>query len=213
MSTLCTDQPAGTTPNNHPEEENDREDMLALAHGDGAALNTLMERYSTRLFHYLLRQLNDEHDAQDIAQETFVRIYENASRYDPRKKFTTWMYAIATNLVKDRFRYIARHPALSLDALETTDNESAPRNLRDSKAPNPYEETDCSERSRAVQKAIASLPEELKTPLILFTYQDLSQGEIAQVLSCSTKAVEVRIYRARQQLRTKLESLLQPGSN
>jgi RNA polymerase sigma-70 factor, ECF subfamily len=207
MSTLCIEAPLAADPDLPIADASDREDMLALAHGDGAALNSLMERHSPRLYHYLLRQLHDENDAQDLAQETFVRIYEHANSFDGRKKFTTWMYTIATNLVKDRFRYLSRHPATSLDRLAEETDDRAPKNIPDSRAANPSDAAERAERARAVQQAIASLPQELKTSLILSTYQDLSHAEIAQILSCSTKAVEVRIYRARQQLRTLLQNL------
>src|SRR5436190_20130623 len=90
--------------------------MKRLASGHDAALNELMERHAPKLCNYLLRCLQNEEDAADTAQESFVRVYQSRARFDPRQRFSTWLYAIATNLVKDRFRYRTRHPQISLDA-------------------------------------------------------------------------------------------------
>lgn len=186
----------------------DRADMHALAEGHAPALDSLMERHSQKVFHYLLRQTRDELEAQDIAQETFVRIFEHAHKYDPRHKFSTWLYTIATNLLRDRLRYAARHPAVSLEALADPLEERGAVFFPDPKSLPPSQTADQSERALAVQNAIDSLPDDLKKPLILSTYQDLSHVEIGQVLSCSPKAVENRLYRARQRLRASLQGFL-----
>ncbi|HWQ93648.1 MAG TPA: RNA polymerase sigma factor, partial [Clostridia bacterium] len=91
-------------------DEQDAQDMVRLAAGHDAALNALMERHGQKMFHYLLRSLQNEEDAADLAQETFVRVYQNRTRFDHKQKFSTWLYAIASNLVRDRFRWRARHP-------------------------------------------------------------------------------------------------------
>jgi RNA polymerase sigma-70 factor (ECF subfamily) len=75
-----------------------------------------MERHAAKLFNYLIRCLQNEEDAADAAQETFVRVYQNRAKFDTNQKFSTWLYAIATNLVKDRYRYRTRHPQVSLDS-------------------------------------------------------------------------------------------------
>ena len=192
---------AGTT------DQEDREDMARLNAGHDSALNALMDRHSERLFHYLVRQLNNETDAADLAQETFVRIYHNRARFDPRQKFTTWLYAIATNLVRDRFRWHQRHPQVSLDA-ERQDAGSLLDTLPDPTAP-ASEQLAAEERAGEVRAAVESLPEELRTPLILFEYEEMSHAEIGAVMSCTAKAVETRLYRARNHLRKRLAGMLQ----
>src|SRR5208282_2308388 len=97
-------------------EDLDRADMARLNAGSDAALNSLMERHGERLFHYLIRALQNEDDAAELAQETFVRVYQNRAKFDSGKNFSPWLYAIAGNLVKDCYRYRARHPSVSLDA-------------------------------------------------------------------------------------------------
>jgi RNA polymerase sigma-70 factor, ECF subfamily len=168
----------------------------------------LMERYGQPIFHYLIRILQNEADAADLAQETFVRVYQNCRKFDPGQKFSTWLYAIATNLARDRLRWRQRHPQVSLDA----ENEESGAKLGDvlpEKSPLPDEALEANERAATVRAAVAALPEELRVPLILAEYQEQSQAEIAVVLNCSVKAVEMRIYRARQQLRERLRSLFE----
>jgi RNA polymerase sigma-70 factor (ECF subfamily) len=187
-------------------DEQDRDDMLRLAAGQDAALSALMQRHGERLFHYLLRQINNETDAADLAQETFVRVYQNAVRFRPGQRFSTWLYTIATNLLRDRFRWHKRHPQVSLEA-ETELGGSLQDALPDSSA-SPSEQAEKSERAEEVRRAVQALPAELRTPLILFEYEGLSHAEIGVVLGCSAKAVEVRLYRARGHLRQELAKAL-----
>ena len=189
-------------------DERDRADMAQLAGGHGPALNDLMERHAPKLFNYLVRCLQHEEDAADAAQETFGRVYQNCAKFDARMKFSTWLYAIATNLVKDRYRHRSRHPQVSLDA----ENEATGQDFRESVSeqnPTPSESLQATERAEAVRKAVGQLPDELRTPLILCEYEELSHAEIGEILKCTAKAVETRIYRARQQLRTSLAKLLE----
>ena len=182
--------------------------MSLLVQGHDAALNELMGRHGERLFQYLLRSLQDENDAADLAQETFARVFQNRSKFNPSQRFTTWLYAIASNLVRDRYRWRSRHPQVSLDA-ENADSGASLSDALPDAGKTPDQGLQTQERAEAVRKAVASLPEELRQPLILAVYQELPQAEIAVVLQCSVKAVETRIYRARQQLRARLAELVQ----
>ena len=181
--------------------------MARLAAGHEAALNDLMERHGERLFHYLIRSLQNEDEAADLAQETFVRVYQNCAKFDKQQKFSTWLYAIASNLVRDRYRWRKRHPQVSLDA----ENEATGNDFRESlpdQKPSPSETIQVEERAEVVRRAIAALPDELRIPLILAEYEDRSQAEIGEILGCTAKAVETRIYRARHQLRAALATVL-----
>lgn len=191
-------------------DELDAQDMGRLRNGQDAALNDLMERHAPKLFHYLLRSLQDEDDAADLAQETFTRVYQNRLKFESGSKFSTWLYAIASNLVRDRYRWRSRHPQVSLDAEHSETGSTLKENLV-SLTDAPDQGLHDRERAAAVQKAVAALPEELRQPLILAVYQELPQAEIAAILNCSTKAVETRIYRARQRLRAELLELMRTG--
>ncbi len=189
-------------------DELDSADMRRLASGHEAALNELMERHGEKLFHYLIRCLQNEDEAADLAQEAFVRVYQHRDKFDDGQKFTTWLYAIATNLVKDRYRWRSRHPQVSLDA----ESEQTGGSLADhlpAHGPTPSEHLQSDERADAVRRAVAALPEDLRTPLILAEYEERSHIEIGSILGCTAKAVETRIYRARQQLRASLGKFLE----
>lgn len=181
--------------------------MQRLVDGHDAALNELMGRHSGKIFHYLIRQLQNEADAADIAEETFVRVYQHREKYDRAQRFSTWLYTIATNLARDRLKWRARHPQKSMHE-HVPDSESEFGDSLADLSATPDAEMQLSERGQAVRDAIAQLPVEIREPLILATYDGLPQAEIASILKCSVKAVETRIYRARQQLRQVLSDLV-----
>jgi RNA polymerase sigma-70 factor (ECF subfamily) len=189
-------------------EAEDRREMSRLAAGDQTALDRVMERHARRLYHYLLRLLQNEGEAEELAQETFVRVFRHAERFDPDQSFSSWLYTIATNLVRDCARRRARHPQVSLEDPQ----HGAGSDLRDLLPGNeasPLDHAITRERSEAVRHAIGLLPEELRVPFVLSEYENLSHAEIAAVTRGTAKAVEMRLYRARQALRQSLAHLLE----
>lgn len=186
-------------------EEEDAHLMAALTSGNDPALNALMRRWSPRLSAYLHRCCPDPATAADLLQETFVRVYQKRRSYDPARSFSTWIYTIATNLVRNHVRWQKRHPITLLDHA-TLSLASPPAEQRD-----PAETLESQERAAAVRAAIQQLPEELREPLLLSAYEHLPHAQIAIILGLSEKAVEMRLYRARQTLRESLSHLL-PGS-
>lgn len=191
-------------------DEQDSLDMARLAASHDAALNDLMERHAEKLFRYLVRALQDEDDAADLAQETFVRVYQHRNKFRCEQKFSTWLYAIASNLVRDRYRWRKRHPQVSLDAPNDATGNDFGESLPDG-APSASESAQRNERAETVRRAVAALPERWRVPLILSEYEEKSQAEIGEILRCSAKAVEMRIAKARQKLGESLGQLLQPG--
>lgn len=174
--------------------------MARLQAGDDRALDELMARWSQRLASYLFRVLNSEADAVDLAQETFVRVYENRHRYRPEGRFSTWLFTIAANLARNRLRWRARHPEVSLNE----EDGSNPKTLPPSPVADAAAALDQQEKCEAVRAALAALPDDLRQPLVLFEYEERSYAEIAAITGSSPKAVEMRIYRARQRLRQSL---------
>lgn len=182
----------------------DRADMAKLVGGHDAALNDLMDRHATTVFHFLCRMLGNEEDADDLAQETFVRVYRARESYKPEGKFSTWLFTIAANLARNRRRWRSRHPNVSFDAR----NGDADQNLGDellSADASPSEEAVRNERSQAVRAAVQALPEDMREAIILCEWQDLPVAEAATMLSTTPKAVESRLYRARNLLREQLK--------
>jgi len=186
------------------DHEADAAAMERLQAGDDLALNELMIRWKEPLARFLFRFTQNECDAVDLAQDTFVRVYEALSRYDARANFATWLFAIARNLCRNHARYKARHPQVSLDANVAPEGDATLADRLASETKSPAQDADTHELSLAVRAAIQSLPEDQRTATLLFEYEDFSHVEIARVLGCSAKAVENRLYRARQTLREKL---------
>jgi RNA polymerase sigma-70 factor (ECF subfamily) len=185
----------------------DRADMGRLATGHDAALNDLMERHSTPVFHFLCRMLNNEDDANDLAQETFVRVYRSRESFRTNEKFTAWLYTIAANLARNHFRWRSRHPSVSLEAAsENTDQTLG--NTLPANDPAPSDQALAAERAAAVRHAVHELPEDLREAIVLCEWEEHSVAEAAAILESTPKAVESRLYRARQMLRKKLEKWL-----
>ena len=115
-------------------DEADAAAMRRLRDGDDLALNELIARWQQPLVSYLARFCANDATALDLAQETFVRVYEARGRYDARGKFATWFYTIAGNLARNAHRWQQRHPAVSLDAPTDQDGGTLATHLRDGKA-------------------------------------------------------------------------------
>jgi len=189
-------------------ESDDTRLMLRLQNGEDAALNQIMTRWQTPLVRFITRYVGDPNEALDLAQETFVRIYQNRRRYQPKAKFSSWLFMIASNLCRNHLRWEFRHPTVSLARDE--DSGDGPADATDtlpSPDKSPSDTAANQEVARFVKESIRSLPHDLKTVVLLFEYEDLSYEEIGGVLECSPKAVETRLYRARKLLREKLEKL------
>lgn len=178
--------------------------MRRLQAGEDLALNEIMGRWKQPLASYLMRQLGNQEDALDLTMETFVRVYESRHRYSPSARFARWLFTIATNLARNHVRWKERHPEIPLE----TDEEQSPLEHLADDAPSAAQQMETKERAKAVRKAITDLPPDLRTAVLLFEYQGLSHAEIASVENCSAKAVETRLYRARQFLEQKLASWL-----
>jgi len=185
----------------------DRADMEKLQGGHEAALNELMTRHATPVYHFLFRLTGNEADAEDLAQETFVRVFKSRQRYRPAEKFSTWLFTIAANLARNQFRWRTRHPQLSLDA-ENSETEQSLGGTLPADAPAPNQEMLARERAAAVRAAVRSLPEDLRAATVLCEWEERSLAEAAAILETTPKAVESRLYRARQILRQRLKSWL-----
>ena len=185
----------------------DRGDMERLQAGHDAALNDLMERHATPVFRFLCRMVGNEDDANDLAQETFVRVFKSRAGFRPEQKFSTWLFAIAANLARNHFRWRARHPNLSLDAGNPESEQSLADTLP-ATGPAPNDAAVRVERAQAVRLAVGNLPEDLREAIVLCEWEERSVAEAATILEATPKAVESRLYRARQILRERLKSWL-----
>jgi RNA polymerase sigma-70 factor (ECF subfamily) len=174
---------------------------------DAAAFEQLMGRYQRPLVSFLLRLTDNLDVAQDLAEETFVRVWQSAGRYRPQAKFTTWLFTIASRLATDQFRRAAVRRAVPLDAPVADDGRALSATLPDA-TPAADQQLAAEETSALVREAVQTLPLEQRTALVLCEFDGLSYAEAAQVMGCTVKSVELRIYRAKQALRGKLQRLL-----
>lgn len=183
----------------------DEELMSRLQAGEDAALAPLMLRWEVPVKRFIFRLIGNTADAEDLAQEVFVRVYTKRASYRVGAKFSTWCFSIAANQAKNRLRWWRRRPELSLDAWTAAGGETADEGSGGVQASNAAVQA---EQRVAVQKAVAALPVDLRTALVLFEYEQQSVIEIAEALQCTPKAVENRLYRARQKLTELLPALL-----
>jgi len=185
----------------------DRADMERLMAGHDAALNDLMDRHARPMFHFLCRMVGNEDDANDLAQETFVRVFRARASFRTSEKFSTWLYTIAANLARNHFRWRSRHPNVSLEA-ETGDLKQTLGSTLPAGDPAPNEQALTTERAAAVRAAVNKLPEDLREAVVLCEWEERSVADAARILETTPKAVESRLYRARQTLREKLKTWL-----
>jgi RNA polymerase sigma-70 factor (ECF subfamily) len=148
--------------------------------------------------------LGDDTDAEDIAQQVFIRVWNSAARYTPTAKFTTWLFKITRNLVFNELRRRKRHPTTPLDRKEDDFELQIP----DAGAASPASSMLDGELQTAIQQAIDSLPEAQRMAIILRRYEEMSYEEIAEVLKLSVPAVKSILFRARADLRTRLQKYL-----
>jgi RNA polymerase sigma-70 factor (ECF subfamily) len=187
--------------------DHDCEWMLRLQNGEDTALNELMNRWQVPLVSFIYRYIGNEADAIDLAQETFIRVFESRNRYKPTAKFSTWLFTIASNLCRNLSRWRKRHPTVSLTPCI---GEEQPRDLTEllpDQGDSPADSMQRKEVAAVVQESVQALPHDLRTVVLLFEYGNQSYEEIAGVVGCSAKAVETRLYRARKILRERLASL------
>ena len=191
-------------PGRSPEDAEDIRLMELVGAGDEGAFEQLVERHQRLVIGTVGRMLGSGSDAEDIAQQVFVRVWKNAKRYEPRAKFTTWLLKITRNLVFNELRRRSRHPQVPLQS--ESDEEERP--LKDEQAVAPDASLLEHELQQAVDAAIANLPETQRMAVVLRRYEELSYEEIAEALDQSVSAVKSLLFRARTELRVSLQRYL-----
>jgi len=173
-------------------EPNDAELMARLASGDTRALGQLAERHQARVLELAFRTLGHWDLAEDVAQETFLRVYRAAKHYRPQAKFTTWLYRIVVNLCLDEQRRRAKAAA----PLDSVAPEGLPATNGD-----PTERKEVAELVRA---AVQGLPERQRVAIVLYRYEGLNHAQISEATGWSQSAVESLLVRAYANLRSRL---------
>jgi len=185
-------------------------DISGLVHrakqGDDEAFGILVEEYQDNIYGYVFRMLHDPEEAEDVAQEVFIRAYQNLAGFREAASFSTWLYRIATNLAIDaaRARKSRWADTFSLDEPVETDEGEMGRQLpADTRGT--VSQVESSHLQQIVAEVIAQLSAKLRTVITLYDIEGLSYEETAEVLGCPVGTVKSRLFNARNQLRDKLE--------
>ncbi len=181
----------------------DEQLVIACQKGHWEAFESLVARYERKIYSLAFRLSGNAEDANDLAQETFVRLYRSLHTFRGQSAFSTWLYRIATNVCLDELRRRQRHPTISLDTPMETDEGQMDRDVVDlTELPETVYEN--KELQEVVQRLIAELSEDHRTVLLLRDFESLSYEEIAEILGCQLGTVKSRLNRARAALKDKI---------
>ncbi len=173
--------------------------------GELSAFEKLVARYQNKIIGYSARMLGDQDEAEDVAQEVFIKAYRSLDSFRGDAQFSTWIYRIATNLCIDRIRARKRRPqqAYSLDEPMDKDEDKGGREIADSSA-EPTREVEREELRRRVREVMSEMPEKMRTILVMCDMQGMAYDEIAKVLDCPIGTVKSRLFHARADLGRRL---------
>jgi RNA polymerase sigma-70 factor (ECF subfamily) len=178
--------------------------MARAAAGEHGAFEQLIERHQNAVVGTVAKMLGNPSDAQDIAQQVFLRLWKSAKRYEPTAKFTTYLFTITRNLVFNESRRRSRRKEVSADERA----EDSHHELEDTGTARPDNNLLQSELQAAVDQAIGELPENQRLAVVLRRYENMPYEEIAEVLDLSVSAVKSQLFRARGTLRESLAKYL-----
>jgi RNA polymerase sigma-70 factor (ECF subfamily) len=185
--------------------------MLRVKRGDRVAFTELVEKYKQPVMNLVYRTLHDEAEAEDLAQVVFLQVYKSAKRYESRAKFSTWLFTIARNLCLNEIRRRSRHPADSLEEAHAEHEDQPRQQYEDKSSVAPPERLLHGELAQKIEEALAGLPENQRTAILLCRQEELSYEEIAEILGCSLSATKSLIHRGRETLKEKLKPYLKTG--
>lgn len=189
------------------DEPTDEELVEAVLQGERERFGDLVERYQGRLVNHLYRLLRSVEDAHELAQEVFIKVYQALDRYDPRYRFSTWIFRVAQNAAIDQIRK-RRIKMVSFEGREDADGE-----VREWDPPSsergPYGDLRNRERGGAIQRAIDNLPWEYRELIVLRHFGELSYDEIARLEEMPLGTVKNKLFRARQMLKEELADFLE----
>ena len=165
--------------------------------GEQRAFGILVDRYDNRLVNFVYRTIGDRERAQDLVQETFIRVYRHLHRFDPTKKFSTWIYTIASNLAKNELRNRSRNPLVFFQTIKKNwEADHRPLEWED----NSYKPDDLYRKRHlreVVEKAISELPEHHRVVFVLRELQGKTYEEISEITAVNLGTVKSRLNRAR----------------
>ncbi len=183
--------------------------MLRVREDDAGAFEELVELYQQRLVALMHHLVGNAEEAEDLAQEVFLRVYRSRKKYRPRSKFSTWLFTIANNLALNALRSRQRKPTLSLPAQDSGPLGPRPaEQLVPDRGSGPMRRLERQELTERIRQALEGLNERQRMAVVLNKFEDLNYAEIAEVMGLTTKAVKSLLSRARENLRAALSSYI-----
>jgi RNA polymerase sigma-70 factor, ECF subfamily len=176
--------------------------MLRVRDGDADAFGQLADRYSARVFGFFCRRLGDRQEAEDLTQEVLLRLFRARQRYQPRARFSTWVFHITQNVARNALRFRQRHPSVRLSAI--ANDENLLDVLLSGAGDAPSRPLERAELAGVVRDAIAGLGERQRAALELHQFQEQTYAEVAAQLDMTPKAAKSLLYRTRNLLRVRL---------
>ena len=189
-------------------ERSDRDLVRACQRGDKEAFRELVERYQRKIVSVAMGMVHNQEDALEIAQETFIKAYENLGRFKGESSFYTWLYRIVVNLSIDFQRRERRHPTVALEDRAGPSGENYEDHLKEERLTEPFQETQAREVGARVTEAINELTPDHKAVILLREVEGLSYDEISRVMQCSKGTVMSRLHYARKKLQKRLKDCL-----
>lgn len=171
--------------------------------GDVQAFDAIVDRYKTRLFNCVYRMVHNNELAEDLVQETFLRVYRNRTNYQATSNFSTWIYTIALNLARSELRKRKRRQFFSINTSPLEDSTTEGFDVPDPKD-GPEEDIQNHELGDSIQRAINQLPVKYRTVILLRDIEELSYEQIGEILECPTGTIKSRVNRARLRLQEML---------
>jgi len=188
------------------DREPSSEDLMArIAKGEDDAFEILVNRHQTSVLNLIYRFIGDRTQAKDLAQEVFIRVWQAVGSYQPKAKFTTWIYRITANLCINELKSSRRRKLFQFLRFGEDQENTIEEVLVDA-SPSPEDLLLSREQSRRISDALQSLPANQRMALVLRRYDNLSYQEIAKILNCSVSAVESLLIRAKRTLQEKLKN-------
>lgn len=195
--------------------------VICLNHGDRALIDRCLQndadafdevvvRYKNKVYNYICRMIHNDHEAEDLTQEVFIRMFTSLASFRNQSSLHTWIFRIASNLCIDYYRRNKKHQNIAYSLDEPIDNEETQpsRDIPDNKY-NPYKVFERGELNKQIEDALKQLPEKLRAVIILHDIEDLPYEDISHIVGCPLGTVKSRLFNARMQLREKLSMYVQ----